>query len=292
VVFSPDGHHLLAINNDGLPHLWSAPTFDEIKTIETKDDEQYRSQLSAYIRFEERRLSQATAALGRTHPHVQYATRTLQFWLASNTRPRDAIALEPQPSTATAENTLDYTRIAALQIWFGLQEDYEITRRKVLQHFKGASSARTDERTAKAACLAPITLPTQAQEVLALAESALRLETDNSARRWCLLALGMAEFRSHRLPQALQHLLEAENASDPGERVLRIIAAFYRVMALHHLGRHAEARDLFTQTAALATPMPTQPHLLLQGHKTIYVDYLVGWITQLEAERLISSPKP
>jgi WD40 repeat protein len=35
--FSPDGRFLLAINGAGLAHLWSAPTWEEIKAAESRD---------------------------------------------------------------------------------------------------------------------------------------------------------------------------------------------------------------------------------------------------------------
>jgi serine/threonine protein kinase/WD40 repeat protein len=37
IEFSPDGRYLLAINADGLIHLWSAPTWEEIKAAEEAD---------------------------------------------------------------------------------------------------------------------------------------------------------------------------------------------------------------------------------------------------------------
>jgi len=35
--FSPDGRYLLAINDVGLVHLWTAPTWEEIAAEEAKD---------------------------------------------------------------------------------------------------------------------------------------------------------------------------------------------------------------------------------------------------------------
>jgi len=35
--FSPDGRYLLAINDVGLAHLWTAPTWEEIAAEEAKD---------------------------------------------------------------------------------------------------------------------------------------------------------------------------------------------------------------------------------------------------------------
>jgi len=37
VNFSPDGRYLLAINDVGLAHLWTAPTWEEIAEEEAKD---------------------------------------------------------------------------------------------------------------------------------------------------------------------------------------------------------------------------------------------------------------
>ena len=35
--FSPDGRYLLAINDTGLAHIWTAPTWEEIAEEEAKD---------------------------------------------------------------------------------------------------------------------------------------------------------------------------------------------------------------------------------------------------------------
>jgi WD40 repeat protein len=38
VKFSPDGRHLLAINDAGLAHLWTAPTWQEIAAEEARPE--------------------------------------------------------------------------------------------------------------------------------------------------------------------------------------------------------------------------------------------------------------
>ncbi len=40
VQFSPDGRYLMAINDDNLVHLWSAPTLDEINAAEAREKTQ------------------------------------------------------------------------------------------------------------------------------------------------------------------------------------------------------------------------------------------------------------
>ena len=37
VQFSPDGHALMAINSDGLLHLWRAPSWEEIAAAEAEE---------------------------------------------------------------------------------------------------------------------------------------------------------------------------------------------------------------------------------------------------------------
>jgi WD40 repeat protein len=37
LTFSPDGHYLMAINDAGLAHLWTAPAWEQIAAEEAKD---------------------------------------------------------------------------------------------------------------------------------------------------------------------------------------------------------------------------------------------------------------
>ena len=292
VRFSQDGRHLLAVNNDGTAHLWTAPTLDEISTQTATRADEGKLEMVRYLAFEESRIARAITDLGRQHPHVPFATRTLQHLLASNGRPRDAIGLESPPAGDNEEEVLDCSRITALQLWFGLESDYAITRRGLLDRVGNTASARVTERTSKACSLLPFADPTQAERVIALAENAVRLDTDPKFKRWGLLALGMAEYRAGRHLQASERLRQTETMADASSKVIQLIAGFYRSMALHQLGRHAEALELYHQTVARDRPLPTQLHQVLAGHRPIEVDPLIAWLAHREAQRLIEGTTP
>ena len=292
VRFSQDGRHLLAVNDDGLAQLWTAPSMDEISSQTKARADEIRREMALYLGFEEARMTQAKSVLGYQHAHVAFATRTLQHLLASNGRARDAVALEPFPAGVNEGEILDHARIGGLQLWFGLDDDYNTTRRALLDRVKDTASARVAERAGKACSLLPFDDPAQAESVITLSAKAVRLDEDPKLKRWSLLALGMGEYRAARYMQALDHLRQAEAMADATAKPITLLAGFYRAMALHQLGRRAEARELFAQTAASNTAMPTPPHRVLEGHRTIEVDLLIAWMAHREAQQLIEGSTP
>ena len=91
--------------------------------------------------------------------------------------------------------------------------------------------------------------------MLALGRAGAKDVEDDAQGPWCLLALGMAEYRSGHDAAADEALLAAAEA-DPNNPRLTGISAFYRAMSLFRQGKSDEARKLAIEFAAKMNPLP------------------------------------
>ena len=97
----------------------------------------------------------------------------------------------------------------------------------------------------------------------------------------CLLALGMAEYRSGHFAEAEAALIAAKDSD---------LGAFYRAMSLYRQGKKDEARKVATEAAAILrnVPLPRDETKPLEGgHRFILPNALFTWLTYKEAKALI-----
>jgi len=193
---------------------------------------------------------------------------------------REAVPHLATLSATDPKDTVLALTVAALQAWFGQDQEFAATRRRVLASARGTNDSGTAERAAKACSIRPCADKAELEAVLALARTGVKLDR----RDWTLLSLGMAECRSGNCAAADKALLAAAEAGKnttwvPG------ISAFYRAMSLFRLGQPDEARRLAAEAATKIRPLPADEQNPLAGGATY--DDLILWLAYREANALI-----
>jgi hypothetical protein len=193
-------------------------------------------------------------------------------------RERDAVPHLAILSAASPHDVEMAMKVAALQAWFGMDEEYAATCVRSLAFAKGLSDPGSMQAMAQICCLRPTEDKARQESALALARKAAELDKKNVV---CLLTLGMAEYRSGHFAEAEATLIALK---DPH------IGAFYRAMILYRQGKKDEARKVATEAAAILRRIPlpkdeTKP--LEGGHRPILPLALVLWLTYKEAKALI-----
>ncbi|HEY3965123.1 MAG TPA: serine/threonine-protein kinase [Planctomycetaceae bacterium] len=200
-------------------------------------------------------------------------------------RPREAIPYLSMISVANPQDTMLSLRVAALQAWFGQEQELAATRRRVLALAKDSDDMETLERAAKVASMRPAADQAELDAALALARRIV--EIDNG-KAWNLLVLGMAEYRSGHFAQAGEALSAAMKRSEDIP-VVAATSAFYLAMSLFRQGQLDQARHVATEAAAKMRPLPIDGQNPLAGNSGH--DDLVLWLACQEAQTLLQSPK-
>jgi tetratricopeptide (TPR) repeat protein len=186
-----------------------------------------------------------------------------------------------QASAANPRDTALSLDVAALQAWFGQEQEYAATRRRILASARGVNQAGAANEAARACSILPSADPAELDAALALARTAVRVGNGGA---WNLLALGMAEYRSGHDAAAEEALLAADKAA-PNNRIVNGISAFYRAMSLFRQGKRDDARGLALGAAATMTPLPRDTSSPLPGNFTHHD--LILWLAYKEAKALI-----
>jgi WD40 repeat protein len=218
-------------------------------------------------------------------------------------RTADALVYLAKVSAANPEDTILFLKLAALQAWFGRDQELAATCRRGLAWAKNTTDPATADQVARACCVLPWTDKTQHEEVLALARKAVQLRKDSQdgpwfhrARRdlpWCQLTLGMSEYRSSHFAEADAALLAAANSVQnnyPGAYYVAGTSAFYRAMSLFQQGKKDEARRVATEATAKMKPLPKDEKNPLAGISISsgwWNDDLILWMAYKEAKALI-----
>jgi serine/threonine-protein kinase len=137
-------------------------------------------------------------------------------------------------------NPLDHNAwfgYAELSLFLGREDEYRRARRDLLTRFSSTNNPYFAERTGRACLLRPVK-GDELRQAVALVRRAG--ESDPSADRsnypWFLLARGLAEYREGKFDEAVSTM--HGDASRVGGPISRLVLA----MALHHLGKFAQAR--------------------------------------------------
>jgi serine/threonine-protein kinase len=190
-------------------------------------------------------------------------------------------------SAANPDDTVLMLRLAALQAWFGQDQELAATCRRGLEWAKDTSDHAAAERVAKMCCILPSTDKAQLDAVLAFARKSVELGKDNLRLPWSQMALGMAEYRNGHFAEADAALIAAANSAPSARDGMQVarIAALYRAMSLFRQGKQDEARQLASETVSWIKPLPTDEKNPLAGKAN--QDDLVLWLAYKEAKALI-----
>ncbi len=196
-----------------------------------------------------------------------------------------AVPLLLTASAANPDDTLLFLKVAALQAWFGQEKELAATRQRILTFAKGTNVRWTAACTAMACSILPSTDKAELEAVLALGRAGAKdLEGDWVEGPWCLLALGMAEYRSGNDAAADEALLAAADL-DPNDPLLTGTSAFYRAMSLFRQGKSDDARKLAIEFATRMNPLPAdEQNPLADG---VGVDHLILLLAYKEAKASI-----
>jgi hypothetical protein len=193
-------------------------------------------------------------------------------------------------ASASAANPADIDlslKVAALQAWFGHENELADTRQRILAFANETTDAMTARVAAKACSILPSADKGQLELALALGHTGVKL----GLGEWSLMALGMAEYRSGNDAAAELALLAAAKAGPTNPHVTGI-SAFYQAMSLFRQGKRDEARKLAIAAAAKMKPLPRDENNPL-ANLTAAVggggtrEYLIMWLAYKEAKALI-----
>jgi len=203
----------------------------------------------------------------------------------SDRRGAEGLALLMEASNNNPADTETTLKLAALQLWFGMEAAHADTCRRMLEWAADEQDPAHAERVVTLTFLRPVVDEATRIAALALARRAARLGQTHPDLPWIQLALGMAEFRCGNYLAADLALAAAVDASKSGEpaECLRVggTAGYYRAMSLRLQGRQAEAHQLFRQTAVAMKPSPEDAHSPL-ANGARYEDIIL-WLAWKEA---------
>jgi hypothetical protein len=203
--------------------------------------------------------------------------------LESSGRTREAVGYLAKASAANPKDTNLSLKVAALQAWFGQDQELAATRQRILAFAKGTDDEGTAERAARACSILPSADKAELEAALALARTGAKLD-HSEWRHWRVLALGMAEYRSGHFAEADAALIAAARAAPKNPHVV-VTAAFYRALSLFQQGKKDEARKLATEAAAKMKPLPKDEKNPLAGNAS--ADDLILWLAYKEAKAMI-----
>lgn len=192
-------------------------------------------------------------------------------------------------SAQNPSDTLLALQVAALQVWFDQDADYNETRKRMLSWAASTTDPAVAERVAKIACLKQSPSVLVQQDAFTLAQRAVDLGQESPSLPWFHLSLGMAELRLGNYAAAdrsLRSALIEARALDASRRArVEGAGSFYLVMNLVHQGKGNEAGELFRQTAATIPPPPADKQSPLVS-QTAHDDLIV-WLAYEEAKRML-----
>ena len=169
---------------------------------------------------------------------------------------REAVPFMAKASAVNPKDTILSMKVAALQAWFGHEQELAATRQRILASAKGTNDPITAEAPPRLAVSCHTPTNKKLEEALRLGRAAMKLGKVGELGGWNELALGMAEYRSGNDSAAEKALLAAARA-DPNNPHIRGTSAFYRAMVLFRQGKKDEARKLAISAAVRMKPLPT-----------------------------------
>ncbi len=255
------------------------------------------------LKLHEKALALWTARLGPDHRATLLSMENLvRSYLAAGRTP-EALSLLETYSAARPSNSMYSMKLAALQVWFGRDKEFAVTRRRILQNAQGTRFPYTAERVAKVCSLLPSVNIAELDAAIGFGRRAVDLGKDDAYLAFFLMSLGMAEYRRGHfaeaetsLAAANDHTKSSPNVVNGFNDIVNGTSAFYRAMCLFRQGKKDEARTLATEAAAKMKPLPRDEQNPLASGATH--DELILWLACKEAKALIgfdtppATPKP
>ena len=219
---------------------------------------------------------------------------------------REALQLLKECGVMMRDDTFVNLLLAQMQLCFGLKEDYNATRRWMIDYAASKRdhfASRHDilERVVFIACLAPLENESQAIEVNKTLDraQAIRLAPEapidyGHGKNGRNIITGVALFRTGQPAKAIEYFDLVLGTKDDDESWRgwdRSMVGFYKAMALYQLGRVSEGRTLLDVTAKTMVPWPSDktpidrnwvPSGALMTHGLVYK----------EAKQLFEPAKP
>ncbi|MDG3008416.1 serine/threonine-protein kinase [Paludisphaera mucosa] len=237
------------------------------------------------LRLLEETLARGKAQFGPDHVYTLESMTSLARVHMAAGRGDRAKALLEECSAASRKEPASSWKVAALQAWFGLDDDFAETRTRILEFARGTNDATTALRAAQVGALRPSDDQAVQRETLDLGRKAVELHKGERQ----LLALGMAEYRIGRFAEAEKTF---QSAATPWRDITAADTAdFYRAMCLFRLGRKEEARDLATRTAGRMKPLPKVGQGPGSGNSGDSGN-LILWLAYKEAKMTIDLEEP
>jgi serine/threonine protein kinase/TPR repeat protein len=200
---------------------------------------------------------------------------------------QEALDILEKISQAYPRDMETFLTLAAWQLWFGQEENYEITRRRIIQFSRNNDDAAIAMNASKACCLAPCPDTTLRSQALELAKLGEHHSNQPSFQQPSQLSLGMALYRNRQYAKAEQTLAAAEALADKDPEA-STTARFFRAMCFFQQGRLAESRQLFNQAQNVMLPLPQNPLRPVINGKTAPCNVIISWLACQEAAALLN----
>jgi len=223
--------------------------------------------------------------------------------LAAVGRTREAIGLLTECAPQMRDDTFVNLLLANLQLWFGLGDEYNKTRRWMIDYAKTQREqfrSRPDilERAVMIACLAPLENPGQGQELLATLARCKEIRATGvepahfgPGPAWRSLIAGMTYYRIGDYSKAADALAESGRLMDESEKKdkkprERSLLNLYRAMGVLRQGNTETARQLYLDTAKTIKPPPSEEQPLLKCGEASGTP-LTAWLAEREAREML-----
>ncbi len=223
---------------------------------------------------------------GADASHVTKQLHRAEVALYDGGRWQEALRLRSEfTRLAKADASVD---LPALLAWFGQTNEFEAICRSFNERALSKRSVGTAERAAKSCSLLPGRSPELREQALSLGRYAVDQGKDHPHRYWCLIALGMAEYRAGNFTAAEQALaLGDELSPKKGGEHPKATARLYRAMCLGRMGDTNAALLAFTSAAPKLLPLPEDEFAPLKRGEG---NDLVVWLALEEAGVILGIP--
>jgi len=241
------------------------------------------------LKLREQSLALSRKVLGPAHRDTINAVNELADCYGFAGRDKEAISLLAQACVADPKDAKATLRLATWQTWYGLDADYEATRRRAVQQAEGTDQATTAEYAAEACCLRDSTDAPMLAKALALARRGMELGNATPLLPYYQTGLGVAEYRNRQYADAERNLITAEKTIGDAPENLGTARLFHAMTLFQH-GEPEEARRLFTQATATMPPLPEDERKPQVSGRAYNENMIEWWLAYKEARALIEGP--
>ncbi|MBN9691630.1 MAG: tetratricopeptide repeat protein [Verrucomicrobia bacterium] len=237
-----------------------------------------RSEEATTVREDVVRLREASN--GPDHPHTQDARMQLMDSYLGAGRYAEAMGLLGECIRGVSVHSTELANLALREAWFGQEKEFAAFVQRILTQADQATELADMERLSRALVLRPSRDLAVQNVALDLARRVYSQDTNGPTARQARFTVGLAELRSQRPAAAEPYLQQVASDSGPGS-TLSNAAAFYRAIALHALGREAEARRVYAEAKTNMRPWPKNERNPLPGR--LALKQLLPWLAYREA---------